>query len=101
MEAAAQYALFLAEAGKRLASSLDYEATLSEIPRLAVPAIADWSAVDMLDEHASIRREALAPINPGRHSIGNGLARRPAPGPMVATKARPAPRTVIPLTVPG
>ena len=84
MEAAAQYALFLAEAGKRLASSLDYEATLSEIPRLAVPAIADWCAVDMLDENASIQRVASAHVNPARQSIGNDLAQRYPPSPLSA-----------------
>ena len=36
---------YLSEATKILASSLDYETTLSEITRLAVPRIADWAAV--------------------------------------------------------
>jgi PAS domain S-box-containing protein len=36
---------FLSEATKILASSLDYETTLANIARLAVPRLADWSAV--------------------------------------------------------
>src|SRR3989442_15880648 len=96
MEAAAQYALFLAEAGKRLASSLDYEATLSEIPRLAVPAIADWCAVDMLDEHASIRRGASAHVNPARQAIGNDPPRAYAPGPLSAYDVPPGLRPQAP-----
>ena len=84
IEASAQYALFLAEASKRLGRSLEHAATLKEIPRLAVPAIADWCAVDMLDEDASIQRVASAHVNPARQSIGNDLARRYPPGPMSA-----------------
>jgi len=36
---------FLSEATRLLASSLDYETTLANIARLAVPRIADWSAI--------------------------------------------------------
>ncbi|HVE41698.1 MAG TPA: PAS domain S-box protein [Planctomycetota bacterium] len=39
---------FLSDATKILASSLDYETTLANIARLAVPRIADWSAVCFL-----------------------------------------------------
>ena len=38
-----------------LASSLDYEATLATVARLAVPQFADWSAVDLL-----ARRQRIA-----------------------------------------
>lgn len=38
----------LAEAGRILASSLDYETTVSSAARLAVPDFADWCAVDLL-----------------------------------------------------
>lgn len=84
IEAAAQHAFFLAEVSRQLASTLDYEATLKEIPRLAVPAVADWCAVDMLDEDASIQRVASAHVNPARQAIGNDLAQRYAPGPLSA-----------------
>lgn len=40
---------FLAEAGALLASSLDYEETLRNVARLAVPRIADLCVIDMLD----------------------------------------------------
>ncbi len=39
---------FLSDATKILASSLDYETTLADIAQLAVPRIADWSAVCFL-----------------------------------------------------
>ena len=41
---------FLAEAGRVLSSSLDYETTLRNFAHLAVPRVADWCAIDVLDE---------------------------------------------------
>ena len=38
---------FLADAGWMLGSSLDYEQTLADVARLAVPRVADWCAVDI------------------------------------------------------
>jgi hypothetical protein len=49
---ARQQAAFLAEAGTVLSSSLDYETTLTAVTRLAVPAIADWCAVNIVGEAA-------------------------------------------------
>jgi PAS domain S-box-containing protein len=51
---------FLAEASKVLAASLDYETTLRRVAELVVPDVADWCAVDILDEHGEIRQVALA-----------------------------------------
>jgi PAS domain S-box-containing protein len=39
---------FLAEAGEALATSLDVEATLANIARLAVPRLADWCVVHLV-----------------------------------------------------
>ena len=39
----------LADSGRLLASSLDYEATLDNVARLAVPMLADVCAVDLLN----------------------------------------------------
>jgi PAS domain S-box-containing protein len=44
-EAGRRRAAFLAEASKRLASSLDFEGTLERVAHLAVPEIADWCIV--------------------------------------------------------
>ncbi len=43
----------LAESGRVLASSLDYEQTLENVARVAVPALADICAVDLFDEDLS------------------------------------------------
>src|SRR5690606_23241942 len=49
-EEAAVRESFLATAGAILAESLDYEQTLANVARAAVPAFADWCGVDLVDE---------------------------------------------------
>ena len=56
---------FLADASKQFAESLDYETTLAKIAHLAVPAIADWCVVDLMDD-GTIRRVALAHRDPNK-----------------------------------
>ena len=54
----------LDEAGRALASSLDYEETLQRVAWLAVPALADWCVVDLLEEGGFVSRVALAHAGP-------------------------------------
>ncbi len=49
---------FLSEASAVLASSLDYEATLRNVARLAVPALADWCMVDLVQPDGELQRVA-------------------------------------------
>jgi len=58
-ERAAEALRFVAEAGKLLAASLDYETTLQSLVRLVVPRIADVCFVDLLEDGA-LRRVAVA-----------------------------------------
>lgn len=51
---------FLADASKRLSESLDYESALDSIARSAVPLMADWCTVEMLDADGSIVTAAVA-----------------------------------------
>ena len=67
---------FLAQAGTELASSLDYETTLSRVANLAVPFIADWCAVDLLGEDKVIRRVAIAHLDPAKVELAWELNRR-------------------------
>src|SRR5205085_2468803 len=46
---------FLVEASALLGSSLDYESSLAQAAELAVPRIADWCVVDVLEEDGSLR----------------------------------------------
>jgi len=45
----------LAEAGRVLAGSLDYEETLRRVSWLAVPALADWCTVDVVGDQGLVR----------------------------------------------
>jgi PAS domain S-box-containing protein len=55
---------FLAEAGRILVSSLEPETMLRAVAKLAVPVIADWCAVDLVDEEGVLRRLAVAHRDP-------------------------------------
>lgn len=56
----------LAEAGRVLSSSLDYERTLQELARLTVPELADWCSVSLPDGHGRIRPVAVAHADPDK-----------------------------------
>jgi PAS domain S-box-containing protein len=73
---ARQQAAFLAEAGTALSASLDYEATLSAVARLAVPSIADWCAVDMLGERGAVQPVAVAHVDPQKVDLARILRER-------------------------
>lgn len=64
----------LAEASRRLAESLDYEATLKSVARLAVPRLADWCFVDLLSDGEEVNRVAVA--HASRDAEAAELARR-------------------------
>jgi PAS domain S-box-containing protein len=57
---------FLAEASRALAGSLELEATLRSVARLAVPCLADWCAVDLLEPGGVLRRVAVEHPDPAR-----------------------------------
>ena len=67
---------FLAEAGGVLASSLDYEETLRRVCRLAVPVMADFCVVDLLEDGV-IRRVEAAHADPGAADIVEQALRHP------------------------
>jgi PAS domain S-box-containing protein len=50
----------LAESSSVLVSSLDYEPTLLSVARMAIPFLADWCIIDLLEEDGSIRQTAVA-----------------------------------------
>ena len=51
---------FLADASRVLSSSLDYEHTLATVAKLAVPRLADWCVIDLLEDGGVVRRVAVA-----------------------------------------
>jgi PAS domain S-box-containing protein len=70
---------FLAEASEVLASSLDIEITLSSIARLAVPRLADWCTIDLLDEDGTIRQVAVTHRDPSKEALARELRERYPP----------------------
>src|SRR5215204_473832 len=72
---------FLAEAGESLSSSLDYRATLARVARLAVPYLADWCVVDILEEDGSLDRLAVAHQDPDKVALAQELHERYPPDP--------------------
>ncbi len=72
---------FLAEASAELASSLDYRATLASVARLAVPGLADWCAVDVLEADGSINRLVVAHEDPEKVRWARELQERFPPDP--------------------
>ncbi len=66
---------FLVEAGEVLAGSLDYRSTLAAVASLAVPRIADWTRVDVL-ERDNLRTLAVEHVDPQKIDVALELARR-------------------------
>ena len=72
----------LSTATEILASSLDYEDTIRQVAELAVPGLADWVAVDILDDKGLPRRVAVAHEDPAKVAARPGASRsatRPIP----------------------
>ncbi len=72
---------FLANASEVLVSSLDYETTLRNLAQLAVPTIADWCAVDMVQEDGTLNPLAVMHIDPAKVAAAQELQRRFPPDP--------------------
>jgi PAS domain S-box-containing protein len=64
---------FMAKVSSVLASSMDYEETLQRVARLAVPQLADWCAVDLLDERGEIRHVAVHHADPTQLALAEQL----------------------------
>jgi PAS domain S-box-containing protein len=66
----------LDESARTLASSLDYEQTLQHVARLAVPTLADWCGVDVVDGRGEIQQVAVAHLDPEQVRIAREFRRR-------------------------
>jgi PAS domain S-box-containing protein len=66
---------FMAQASRVLASSLDYAETLQRIARLAVPQLADWCAVELVNEKDEIERVAVHHPDPAKLELAEQLNR--------------------------
>jgi signal transduction histidine kinase len=80
-EQAQQRMAFLAEASRVLASSLDFETTLRNVAKLAVPTVADWCAVDLVDADGELQRLAVEHADAAKRDFVLELQRRYPPDP--------------------
>jgi PAS domain S-box-containing protein len=69
----------LAEAGRTLATSLDYEKTLQEVAQLAVPGFADWCGVDLTTPDGDVDQVAVAHVDPEMVQLARRLRERYPP----------------------
>ncbi|MBI4496774.1 MAG: PAS domain S-box protein, partial [Chloroflexi bacterium] len=95
-EAAQQRLAFLTEASTLLADSLDYETTLQNVARLAVPHLADWCTVHIAEDDGALRRVAVVHADPAQEAMLREIRRRypldldrPHPVTQVLTTGRP------------
>ncbi|MFW5947542.1 MAG: PAS domain S-box protein, partial [Gemmatimonadota bacterium] len=67
---------FLSDASAVLARSLDYEETLAELTRIALPHLADWCIIDMVDD-GGLRRIQVAHPDPALADAAEALRAYP------------------------
>ena len=70
---------FMAEAGRVLSSSMDYTETLRRVARLAVPRLADWCAVDVVNERGEIELVAAHHVDPDKLEMAERIDREHRP----------------------
>ena len=73
---AQRQAEFVARMAEVLSRSLDYEAKLKGLVEVAVPAMADWAALDTVEADGRLRRLAVAHADPDRTELGTEIRRR-------------------------
>jgi signal transduction histidine kinase len=78
---ARQRSALLAEVSALLADSLDYETTLAQIARLALPNFADWCIVDTIAEDGSLQQMEIAHVTPAKIALIQELRRLYPPDP--------------------
>jgi PAS domain S-box-containing protein len=72
---------FLLDAGGKLSLSLDWRAGLQNVAKLAVPRVADWCAVHLLEEDGTISTIAIEHADPGKLVFAQELQERYPPDP--------------------
>jgi PAS domain S-box-containing protein len=96
---------FLVEAGAILGSSLDYRVTLADVARAAVPGIADWASVHVVEDDGSIRQLGVAHADPAKLLLAEELQvrypTRPDEGSAVAQVVRTGEPELVPDVTPA
>jgi GAF domain-containing protein/ActR/RegA family two-component response regulator/anti-sigma regulatory factor (Ser/Thr protein kinase) len=66
----------MADVGTLLSSSLDYESVLGQLTHILVPTIADWCAVDVLDQEGRIQRLSAYHSDPAKVALAHAIQER-------------------------
>ena len=98
-EQAGQRSEFLAAASELLSESLDYEASLSALPRLCVQSLADWCVIDVIEGNRLLRLGG-AHRDPSKQGLLHELEERYAPDGRSPQPAARVLRTGEPLLLP-
>lgn len=67
---------FLARATEDLINAADYHDALARIASLAVPRLADWATVDVIDANGMLKQLAVAHVDPAKIRFAHELAER-------------------------
>lgn len=70
---------FIARASEVLSTSLDYQETLRSVAALVVPEVADWFAVDLVDQGGEVMRLAVQHSDPAKIRFVEDLEREYPP----------------------
>jgi PAS domain S-box-containing protein len=84
---------FIAQASSALAGLLDPDAALEQVAELAVPRLADWCVVQLLDDDSGLRNVAVAHVDPEKVRWAHELEARYPPDPSARTGAPEVIRT--------
>jgi PAS domain S-box-containing protein len=76
---------FLLRASELLSESLDYEETLRQVADLAVPNIADWCSIELVEPDGEIKPVTVAHVDPDKRRLARELRERYPPDPNGAT----------------
>ena len=77
---------YLARAGEALVAASDYREALTTVTQLAVPRLADWCAVDILEPgDGAARQLAVAHVDPSKVALARELGHRYPPDPAAET----------------
>jgi serine phosphatase RsbU (regulator of sigma subunit)/PAS domain-containing protein len=80
-----QWSAFLSEATALLSESLDVEAVLERLTRLAVPTLADWCSIHLVDPAGVPQLQAVAHADPSKEQFAREIQERYPQDPRIDT----------------
>jgi serine phosphatase RsbU (regulator of sigma subunit) len=87
VKAAEVHTRVLAESGRQLSASLDYEQTVQNVARAALPGLADWCLVELVED--SVRQHVVvAHVDPERRALAAQLRELEPPAPTAESALR-------------